>query len=107
MEVKTVGILAQSVAPSAGSVIRCNIKGQVMYSVVVYLYSEFQWRSNLRVAYASVRNRIWMYTLAHCAHAKREDVSRTSSKIGVHAIPYGSVRNTEIRTQLKFAVSYK
>ena len=34
MEVKTVGILAQSVAPSAGSV---TIKGQVMYSVVVYL----------------------------------------------------------------------
>ena len=26
-------------------------------------------------------------------------------KIGLHAIPYGSERNTEIRTQLKFAVT--
>ena len=78
------------------------------------IYSEFQLRSNLRVAFASVRNCVWMYAyiqsirdsvrkrMQHGLDSNATEIRCTS--VHPHAIPYGSERNTEIRTQLKFAV---
>ena len=41
----------------------------MLLSGLVHMYSEFQLRSNLRVAYASVWNRVWMYA---CTMRTRE-----------------------------------
>ena len=62
---------------------------------------------NLRVAFASVGNRVWMYACTctrrcqKCANKRGQGACNTY----LHAIPYGSECNTEIRTQLKFAVN--